>query len=159
MLNLNLSLLTLTFFIFYSSRTTLSFSNIQWSLFCCPRSFSKADAKVLQISLPTKFFNHFFLKKFHFFCNSPIIRRIFFHHFLPFFVNFWPNSIFYPFWRKFPTPIFHDFFRHFWKNGIILFFHASILRNLCCFLLKKKFNFVSCVCVGDILRGLKLTKK
>ena len=72
MLNLNLSLLTLTFFIFYSSRTTLSFSNIQWSLFVVAlSSFPKASAKVLPFSLPTKFFSNYFSKNFHFFCNYP----------------------------------------------------------------------------------------
>ena len=115
MLNLNLSLLTLTFFIFYSSRTTLSFSNIQWSLFFVAlSSFPKADAKVVQVLLPTKFFSNYFSKNFYFFCNYPNYQENIFSSFLLF---FWPVFWFY---------IFNGIF------GPIFFFAAPLIfrKNL-----------------------------
>ena len=89
MLNLNLSLLTLTFFIFLLvSYYFVFFKYSMISFVVALSSFPKADAKVVQLLLPTKFFNHFFSKKIHFFCNYPNyqanIFSLFFELFGPF---------------------------------------------------------------------------
>ena len=69
MLNLNLSLLTLTFLFFTRLVLLCLFQIFNDLFFVALSSFPKADAKVVQLSLPTKFFNHFFSKKIHFFHN------------------------------------------------------------------------------------------
>ena len=74
MLNLNLSLLTLTFFIFFTRLVLLCLFQIFNDLFFVLLSSSepKADTKVVQLFLPTKFFNDFFQEKFSLFSEVTI---------------------------------------------------------------------------------------
>ena len=82
MLNLNLSLLTLTFLFFTRLVLLCLFQIFNDLFFVALSSFPKADAKVVQVLLPTKFFNDFFSKKFHFFCNYPNYQANIFSCFL-----------------------------------------------------------------------------
>ena len=95
MLNLNLSLLTLTFFFIFTRLVLLCLFQIFNDLFfCCPRSFPKADAKVLHFFIPTKFFSNYFSKNFYFFCNHPIYQTNIFLYFLLLFCPFFKNQQF-----------------------------------------------------------------
>ena len=83
MLNLNLSLLTLTFFIFLLvSYYFVFFKYSMISFFVALSSFPKADAKVLHFFIPTKFFSNYFSKKIYFFCNYPNYQENIFSYFL-----------------------------------------------------------------------------
>ena len=72
MLNLNLSLLTLTFFIFLLvSYYFVFFKYSMISFFVALGLFPKADAKVLHFLLPTKFFYNYFSRFFYFLSKYP----------------------------------------------------------------------------------------
>ena len=62
MLNLNLSLLTLTFYFFTRLVLLCLFQIFNDLFFVALSSFPKADAKVLHFSFPTKFFSNYFSK-------------------------------------------------------------------------------------------------
>ena len=82
MLNLNLSLLTLTFYFFTRLVLLCLFQIFNDLFFVALSSFPKADAKVLHFSIPTKFFSNYFSKIFYFFCNYPNYQENIFSYFL-----------------------------------------------------------------------------
>ena len=82
MLNLNLSLLTLTFLFFTRLVLLCLFQIFNDLFFVALSSFPKADAKVLHFSIPTKFFSNYFSKIFYFFCNYPNYQENIFSYFL-----------------------------------------------------------------------------
>ena len=82
MLNLNLSLLTLTFYFFTRLVLLCLFQIFNDLFFIALSSFPKASAKVVQLSLPTKFFSNYFSKNFYFFANYPINQANIFYSFL-----------------------------------------------------------------------------
>ena len=77
MLNLNLSLLTLTFYFFTRLVLLCLFQIFNDLFFVALSSLPKADTKVVQLLLPTKFFNENFSKNFYFFCNLHILSELF----------------------------------------------------------------------------------
>ena len=64
MLNLNLSLLTLTFLFLLVSYYFVFFKYSMISFFVALSSFPKADTKVVQVLLPTKFFKYIYNEEF-----------------------------------------------------------------------------------------------
>ena len=94
MLNLNLSLLTLTFYFFTRLVLLCLFQIFNDLFFVALSSFPKADTKVVQLSLPTKFFSNYFSKKNYFLCNCLINQANIFYSFLNVFggvFNCYPN--------------------------------------------------------------------
>ena len=94
MLILNLSLLTLTFYFFTRLVLLCLFQIFNDLFFVALSSFPKASAKVVQLSLPTKFFSNYFSKNFYFLRNCLINQVNIFYSFLNVFggsFNCYPN--------------------------------------------------------------------
>ena len=88
MLILNLSLLTLTFYFLLVSYYFVFFKYSMISFFVALSSFPKASAKVVQLSLPTKFFSNFFQKKILLFRKTLKNQRDIFSLFFELFLMF-----------------------------------------------------------------------
>ena len=100
MLILNLSLLTLTFYFFTRLVLLCLFQIFNDLFFVALSSFPKASAKVVQLSLPTKFFSNYFSKKIHFLRNCLINQANIFSYFLCVFWGSFRFFYFLKFWKQ-----------------------------------------------------------